>query len=55
MNFLLAFSISEYLNFYVTFVKTQWRSMTPTGYLTLLILVAVAGWMMMKSDYRKNG
>lgn len=55
MNLLLAFSISEYLNFYVSFVKNQWRSLTPTGYLTLLILVSVIGWMMMRTDFRKNG
>gem|GEM_PF-5841039 len=54
MKFLFAMSISGYLDYYLMFIKTQWRSMSPTGYLTLLILVSSIGWVMMKTDFRKE-
>lgn len=45
-------TISDYFYFYERFLLQSWHNMTPAQYGCLLISIAVAGWLMMKSGGR---
>jgi hypothetical protein len=42
-------SITNYFADLWQFLQDYWASMTPTKYLTLLVLVGVGGWVLMKN------
>lgn len=42
-------TVSNYLHDLWQFLQDYWISMTPTKYLTLLVLVGVAGWILMRN------
>jgi hypothetical protein len=48
-------AISYHLRFYGRFIAEQWRDMTPMAYGTLLIGIAVFGWLFMKSGTKGPG
>lgn len=41
-------TIHEFLYFYKTFLLNHWNSMGPREYVTILTLVGVVGWYMMR-------
>ena len=49
MSAILAMAFGEYISFYRTFLLKQWSHMTPGKFCFLLIAVAVAGFLMMRS------
>jgi hypothetical protein len=49
MSTLLAMAFGEYMEFYRSFLMQQWNHMTPTKFTLLLVAVAVAGFLMMRS------
>jgi hypothetical protein len=42
-------SITNYFNDLWEFIHDYWITMTPVKYLTLLILVGIAGWILMRN------
>ncbi len=45
--------ITFYLNFYQDFIIQQWNNMTPMKYGSLLICIAIFGFLLMKSGTRR--
>jgi hypothetical protein len=45
--------IQHYINQYYTLLMRYWSNMTPHQYLGLLLLIALAGWLMMKSASKR--
>ncbi len=44
----IVLTVSEYIDFYISYAHGQWRDLTPMKYGGLLISVAVFGWLLMK-------
>ena len=49
MSTLLAMSFGEYMEFYRCFFMQQWNHMTPAKFTTMLVTVAIVGFLMMRS------
>jgi hypothetical protein len=45
-------TVHDHFYYYHQHLLRSWHNMTPTQYGTLLIVIAVTGWMMMKSGAR---
>jgi hypothetical protein len=50
MTPILANWASRYSRYYVKYATDAWNNMTPMQYGTILICVAVFGWVLMKSN-----
>lgn len=48
-------TLSQYCRFYGKFLQQQWRDISPAGYGTILICIAIFGWMLMKSSVKGPG
>jgi hypothetical protein len=46
-------TVTQYYNFYASYAEKRWNSMSPMEYGTLLILIGVMGWLMMKNSGRR--
>jgi hypothetical protein len=42
-----------YNQYYTLFMK-YWNHMTPSQYFTILVLIAVAGWLLMRSSLKRT-
>ena len=47
-------TVMWHLNFYAKFALDQWHDLTPAKYGTLLILIGVVGWLLMKSGAKRS-
>lgn len=47
---ILANWVTRYSNFYVRYATDWWNNMNPMQYGTILIAVAVFGWLLMRSQ-----
>lgn len=45
--------ITYYYNTYVNLILKYWDRMTPAEYFGLLVLIAFAGWLLMRSANKK--
>ena len=45
--------MGEYLDFYRKFLLRQWADMSPMEYGTMLVLIGVFGWILMKSSTKR--
>jgi hypothetical protein len=43
---------TQYLLYYQDFFVERWQNMTPTEYAGLLMFIAFAGWLLMKSHLK---
>lgn len=42
-----------YTQYYNLFIK-YWNNMTPSQYFTILVLIAIGGWLLMRSSLKKT-
>jgi hypothetical protein len=52
MSPILANWATRYGRYYVRYAEDRWNNMTPIEYGSVLILVALFGWLLMKSQRR---
>lgn len=45
--------VGEYLGFYADYGRQRWDNMSPIEYGTLLIVIGVLGWLMMRNSGRR--
>lgn len=44
---------NSYMRFYYDYVTGSWDNMGPSGYASVLITIAVVGWLLMKSNLKR--